>query len=266
MEIPPLFYSQILRSAVYVSDVLVSWTTTNTVCHQLFGHLDADASGGVSAMLFLCTPPTMLDTPSPMKGVVRSLYAPVRQIGERPSPFPSSFPIMVGTEAAIADLTPRYNRPLVFSEHEIQAFSTPFPQDVKSLILLPLQRRGRIAGCFLVSSHTPGYFETRARQQIVHEYGILISFAFLDQDFYDPQQIQLANFPSFAEQREQEARYPFRLGVEELRDRFEEAAGRDSQTLVPNQEQLEILALQELEQRLITWRKHRHSLSMETSS
>lgn len=248
-EIPSLFYSQIFRSYSYVADELVFWTLSNTICHQLYGHLDAVESGGVSAMLFLCTPPSAA-APS----VVRSLYAPIRPIGERPSPLLLRFPICIGNESALSDITPRYNRPLVFNEQELQSLSTPFPPDVKSLALCPIQRRGRFAGCFLVAGQQSEYF-TKERTKTVHEYGVLMALAFRDQDFFGLEQFKLTNFPAFSVQQNLENAMPFRHRVENLRDRLEREP--EKQTASPNQQQLELLALQELEQELIALRQQR---------
>ena len=195
------------------------------------------------SMILLCTPPGSPDAPA-SADVVRSFFIPVRQIGERPSPFRLTFPVFVGTESPLTDISPRYNRPLILNEQELAALSTPFPTEVKSLALLPIQRRGRFAGCFLVSSQESEYF-SKAHCQVVYEYGVLMALAFRDQDFYPMQTIKLAVLPSFAMQHEQEAHYPFRLRVEHLRKRL------GSETASPNQEQLETLALQELEQHLI---------------
>jgi hypothetical protein len=239
-EIPSLLYNQIIRSHAFVAEELVYWTLTNTICHQMFGHLDANESAGISAMLLLCTPPS-LET-----GVVRSFYAPVRQIGERPSPLPIHFPFFVGTESLLTDVTPRYNRPLVLDEWEVAALSTPFPSEIKSLAIIPVQRRSKFAGCFLVSSRENEYF-TKPHRQVVYEYGILMELAFRDQDFYSSSSLKLATLPPLDTQREQEARYPFRRRVERLRKQLGSEPGMAS----PNQEQLETLALQELEQQLI---------------
>lgn len=232
-EIPSIFYSQIYRSYAYVADDLVFWTLTNTVMHQLFGHLDADQEAGISAMILLCTPPTA--------GRVQSLYTPIKQIGERPSPVSIDFPLLVGLESPLADLTPRYQSPAIFNELDIRALtSIPFSREVRSLLVLPIQRRGKIAGCFLVSAQKPAYWNEQ-RALVVHEYGIMLGLAFRDQDFWSRDQLYLGSYPSAVVQQQQESRLPFRRRVLEL--------WRQRKDL--NQEQLEILALQGLEQDLM---------------
>lgn len=245
-EIPSLFYSQVLRSYAFVPDDLVFWTMTQILCHQLFGHIDAAESARVSALLLVCTPPASPDR----SNVVRSFYIPVRQISERPSPLQPSFPIFVGTESPLTDISPTYNRPLIFNEQEIATLSTPFPAEVKSLALLPIQRRGKIAGTLLVSSEENNYF-TQATKLVLYEYVTLLALAFRDSDFYSMQQLKFDIFPSLAQQQEQEAFTPYRRRVEILRRLL-----GSSDALSPSQEQLEILALQELENHLLQWRHY----------
>jgi hypothetical protein len=232
-EIPSIFYSQIYRSFAYVAEDLLFWTLTSTITHQMFGHLDADQAAGVSAMILLCTPPA--------RDCVQSLYAPVKQIGERPSPLPINFPHLVGLESPLADITPRYQRPAIFSEQDIRAFtSLSFPAEVISLLSIPIQRRGKVAGCFLVSSCKQSYWNDQ-RSLVAYEYSLLLGLAFRDQDFYAREQLCFGSFPSAAFQRQEEQRYPFRQRVRNL--------WRERHHL--SNEQLEILALQGLEQNLL---------------
>lgn len=232
-EIPSLFYSQIYRSFAYVDDDLVYWTICNTITHQLFGHLDADQSAGVSAMLLVCTPPRA-------DACVQSFYVPTRQIGERASPLPETYPLLAGLENPLTDYTPNYNRPSIFDERDIHALSSlAFPPEVKSLLSLPVQRRGKVAACLLVSSHKLSYWN-RERALVAFEYGLLLGLAFRDQDFYAKEQICLGQCPPALVQQQQELRFPFRQRVLELRGEHR-----------LNFEQLEILALQGLERDLL---------------
>lgn len=235
-EIPPLFYSQILRSVVYVAEPLITWTVTNTIFHQLFSHLDADGSAQISTLLLLCTPPQQGNDR------VRSLYTPLRQTGERPLLTHLTFPVLLGNESMLTDVRPSYDRPLILTEQDIQTSSLPFP-GVRSVAVLPIQRRGKIAGSVVLSSSIPGYFENTARQHIVHEYcGLLLSFAFHDADFHDPGCCAFANFPHLASQQAEEAKHPFQHTVFQLRSRYRTAT----------REELEMEALRLLEQRLAT--------------
>jgi hypothetical protein len=240
-EIPSVLYSHVLRAVTFVSEPWVFWTVTHTVCQQLYGHLDADASAAVGAMLFLCTPPTSIS------GNIHSLYAPVRQISERFSPLPLLFPLLLGTESLLTDMTP-YHSPRILSQEMLQACSTPFPQEIQQIALVPLQRRGKMAGVFLVTSHKKDFFQS-VRQKVVYEYAILLSFAFREQDFYAKEHLKLAVFPHLPAQQLQEAQLPFRMRVERIREQFQEEEA-------PDQELLELLALQQLEQALIENRRH----------
>jgi hypothetical protein len=232
-EIPSIFYSQIYRSFAFVEESLIFTTLTNTICHWLYGHIDPDQSSEVSALILLCTPPA--------DNCVRSFYAPIRQIGERPSPISSTFPLLVGLESPFADAKPRYERPLIFDASDIRELtSLDFPVEVKCLLAIPIQRRGRLAGWFLVSASKPSYWNEQ-RALVTYEYSLFLGLAFADQDFYKREQFSLGVYPSAAIQQQQQARYPYGKRLMELWKK-----NRSMQT-----EKLEVLAVQELEEDLL---------------
>jgi hypothetical protein len=244
-EIPSFFFMQVIRAYCFVEAPLAFRTIMTTVTQQMFSHLDADSSAQVSVQLLRCTPPdsgTFL---------VRSLYAPALQVSVRPSPLAANCPIFFGMESPLSDLATLLDGrlPYVFDEREIEEF--PFPKTVKSLALLPIQQKARLAGCCLVSSSVPAYFNAE-RCKILYELGITLTFAFDQEDFYAVNQLALANFPEFSSQLAREGQYPFRVRRQKLRDHF------DKMGLHPDQKQLERLAIQQLEGELITSQQEQH--------
>jgi hypothetical protein len=234
-EIPSIFYSQIYRSFAFVEESLVYLTLTNTICHWLYGHIDPDQSSGVSALILLCTPPSA-------DNCVRSFHAPIRQIGERPSPLlMSSHPLLVGLESPFGGIMPRFERPLIFGESDIRAItSLSFSCEVMSLLAVAVQRRGRLAGWLLVSSQKINYWNTQ-RALVAYEYGLFLGLALAERDFYHREQFCIGVYPSAALQHQQEARYPYGKRLMELWKN-----NRSLQT-----EKLEVLALQGLEEDLL---------------
>ncbi|HEY7415406.1 MAG TPA: hypothetical protein VH593_09450 [Ktedonobacteraceae bacterium] len=253
-EIPSQTYRQIVHTWFYVETRRVFPTITDIVARQLFSSLDADGAAQVSAQLLRCTPPAS----GSLK--VRSLYAPVLQIGARPSPLSAHFPIFFGMESPfLAGITALLegHTPRVFNEREIRAFPVSFPETVNSLVILPILRRADFAGCCIVSSSIPAYFN-QARTIMVKELGILLAFALDEKDFYEPQHLAFAHFPDLSSQQAYEERYSFSSRMVDARDRFDEAES------YPDQKQIETLAVQELEANLITLqRTQRHRSAQE---
>lgn len=245
-DIPSPFYAEIVDAYAYVVEDLLFGTVGNIITHQLFGHLDRDESAGVSAMVLLCTPPART-TPG---GIVRSFYVPFRQIGDRNAPLPTRFPLFVGTESLLTDLTHRYHRPFVLDADELLSLSTPFPPEVQSLAICPIQRRGLFAGSLLVSSHVRDYF-SKERCQVIKRYSALVALSFQDRDFYPRRLLQLDNFPTLRSQQDLEAVYPFRLRVEQIRERLNTASLNDHHG---EQEVLELSKLtKQLNEKLVTF-------------
>jgi hypothetical protein len=241
-QIPPLFHIQVFRAYCFVEEQIAFRTVTNLVTQHLFSHLDADGSAQLAVQLLQCTPPSSEEYP------VRSLYAPVFQIGVRPSPLAANWPIFFGMESPLVDLVTvlEGQQPYTFDRQAISEF--PFPDTVRSLVLLPIQYRAKLAGCFLVTSSIPDYFNAE-RQKIVYELGITLALAFDQRDFYAIKRLAFANLPEFSSQVAREGLYPFRDRLRNLRNRLDEA----------NQKQLERLAIQELEEDLISLqRKQRY--------
>jgi transcriptional regulator with XRE-family HTH domain len=66
----------------------------------------------------------------------------------------------------------------------------------KSSAVCPIMREGRFAGCLIVSSTQPGYFLSY-REALIQNYAELMVLAFEPEEFYEPDDIQLAIMPGF---------------------------------------------------------------------
>ncbi|HEY7419264.1 MAG TPA: hypothetical protein VH593_29040, partial [Ktedonobacteraceae bacterium] len=147
-RIPQLFYSQVLDTNNFSGEQAAFQTITDSVTQHLFSLLEEDKSAPLAVQLLLCTPPPdSSEEPS-----VSSFYAPVLQIGHRRSPLAANCPVFFGMESPLANLVLLLSgqQPYVFDEQAISEF--PFPASIRSLALFPIQRRAKLAGCFLVAS------------------------------------------------------------------------------------------------------------------
>jgi hypothetical protein len=121
---------------------------------------------------------------------------------------------------------------------------SPFPNE-SSLAAAPLCRAGRIAGCLLIASADPFYFETAGIEPaLIQAYADLISSGLDYEDFYDPRQIQLRIMPSYEEQQQYLASFQRRVAVV-----LRKAAEREEVMMTKAQAEKE--ARQEIEQLLI---------------
>jgi hypothetical protein len=71
----------------------------------------------------------------------------------------------------------------------------------QSAAVCPIMREGCFAGCLIVSSTQPGYFLSY-REALIQNYAELMILAFEPDEFYEPNDIQLAIMPDFAVQEQ----------------------------------------------------------------
>ena len=246
-QIPHLFHLEVLHVNNFVEEQRVFPTITNLVTQHLFSLLDENKAAQLAIQLLRCTPPPDSSDESP----VRSLYAPVLQIGDRPSPLAANFPVFFGMESPLADLVSLLGsqQPYVFDEEAIQEF--PFPASVRSLVMFPIQSRAKLAGCFLVTSCISDFF-TSERRKIVYGLCVALTLAFGQADFYNVQRLALANLPEFSIQIAHTVQNPLKDRRQTLR------ASLDEHGVHLNNQKLEILAIQELERDLIALQQKLH--------
>src|SRR5205814_198863 len=82
-----------------------------------------------------------------------------------------------------------YQLPASWAEHELSATA------------IPIMYTNHIAGCVLVSSAQPDYFNSSSRRTLIGDYTQLIALAFKPEQFYPPEWIELQVLPSFDVQR-----------------------------------------------------------------
>ncbi len=74
-----------------------------------------------------------------------------------------------------------------------------------SAVALPIMRMGMMAGSLLVASTQANYFPPE-RCELIEDYAELLALAFLPEEFYEPQQIELGVVPTY------EAQQPYLAG------------------------------------------------------
>ena len=75
------------------------------------------------------------------------------------------------------------------------------PEHALSAVAVPILYAGRSAGCLLVASTQPDYFDSPALLDLIQEYATLLTLAFHPEDFYELECIALQIMPSFQVQQ-----------------------------------------------------------------
>lgn len=194
-ELSGEFFRRVLETRCTTAERQLYWTITQQILEHGVRQLDPERVG-ISITVVRCMPPGA-------DGEVHSLR---ENVGIGTPPWGSDFTaraLFLGAESLagyvvssfhyenIDDL--RVNRtfvPAVLMEHEV------------SSIAWPVLMAGRIAGCLLLSSTLPGYFNSEARRLLIADYARLLSLAFSPDQFYPYEKIRLRRMPSEAEQKQ----------------------------------------------------------------
>src|SRR5205823_6246910 len=153
--------------------------------------------------VFLLTRPRRTSDP------VRSLHLPISPVRARLISLPQAFPLFAGINSKTGFVIQSTMSPVVFTQAEMPVITTvPELKEVQATFVFPLQRRGKIGGSFLVCSQRSSA-SLLALEELLSNYGMLLSLALDDGDFYDPNQIMLGAFSSLEEQLKREKDFPF---------------------------------------------------------
>jgi transcriptional regulator with XRE-family HTH domain len=187
-ELSAEFFRRVLETRCTTADRQLYWTITQQILEHGLRQLDPERVG-ISITVVRCMPPGP-------DGEVHSLR---ENVGIGTPPWGSDFTaraLFLGAESLagyvvssfhyenIDDL--RLNRtfvPAVQMEHEV------------SSIAWPILMAGRIAGCLLLSSVLPGYFNSEARRLLIADYARLLALAFAPDQFYPYEKIRLRRIP-----------------------------------------------------------------------
>ena len=95
-------------------------------------------------------------------------------------------------------------RPLFIEKQQqgISRFSVQWVDWEESAMAYPIMRSDRIAGCLLVSSVHPDYFNAAYRQKLIQYYAELLSVIFEPENFYPLADLDLGYMPTY------EVQYP----------------------------------------------------------
>ncbi len=101
-------------------------------------------------------------------------------------------------------------------ENQEQSFlpmCQPGPGQQGSIAAYPIQRSGRVAGCFHAACPQQTHFFSRARQELLKSYAYLLVLAFDEEEFYATRDIALGVMPEPAVQSSSISNFRERVAV-----------------------------------------------------
>src|SRR5436305_9131928 len=236
-DISSTFYSHFIEANVVTPEPLRFMTLCQLIVLGMVGHLDADRQG-IYVVILSCTPPI---PGQPVRTLSQRL-----SLGTPPwSNVLQSQHYFLGAEslASQAILT---LRPHIIQAHrgsEGFALLSVFQNEHSaSGAAVPIQKQGRVAGCFLILSTPPNFFTAHVLT-ILQRYCELAAIAMRDDEWYMPEQCTLHMMPSASLQQTYLAGFCDRVSMQ---------CKRSSDESLANWEQAERVVRQQFEAELIS--------------
>jgi len=191
--IPSEFYARVLHTLAMTPEGLLFTLLSDLILQEALEQLDPQRLG-VAIIVARCMPPSYgQKVRSLREGVGRGTPPWARDLEQHA--------IFLGAESlagyVIGSGHLEVNQDLKDEHNWSPGYRGPWEA---SAAALPIMRMGKIAGSLLVASTQSNYFPP-ARCELIEHYAELIALAFLPEDFYEPQQIQLGVVPTYEAQQ-----------------------------------------------------------------
>jgi hypothetical protein len=231
-HIPSKFYAQVLNGSMIPPQPLRFWTLSQMILQQALRHLDP-VGLGLSIQLIRCMSPGR-------QGKIRSLRM-VYSLGTTPwRSYLSSQTFLLGAESLAGYAVSGRCSAVVHSQAANILYPAPFYEHAESQVAYPIMRAELVAGCLLISSTQPAYFDSM-QISLVQQYADLLTLAFESEEFYAPWVIELHLLPALSLQRQRLLSFRQRL----------EVLIRNQQQERNNIEQLELQVWQQFEEEFL---------------
>jgi hypothetical protein len=186
-KIPSEFYIRVLHTLATIPKVLRFSSLCDLILQQALEQLDPMRLG-LAIIVVRCMSPTR-------EGKIRSLR---ESVGRGTPPWENNLDqqaILLGAESLAGNVV-SLGRPIVNQNLSENQSISPGYHGLweESAAAAPIMREGNVAGCVLVSSTQPSYFQ-QSRQTLIESYADLIAPAFETGDFYDTRQFELGLVP-----------------------------------------------------------------------
>ncbi len=190
-EIPPEFYSRVISTYLTTPEAINPWALRNLILQQVLLHLDPDRLG-MAATVAQCIPPLHGNK-------VRSLRV---IMGRGSPPWESDLEqrsLFLGAETLAGYAVVSLRSFVVQQPYESNLLPEYRTTWETSQVVCPIMRLNMVAGCLLVSSTQPDYFQS-FHQKLIQDYANLLALTFKPEEFYAVQDIELLVMPEPAAQ------------------------------------------------------------------
>jgi hypothetical protein len=195
-ELESAFFRQVLLARATTEAPLLFWIVCRQILQHALRRLDPEPFG-MAITVAVCVPPAA------GKRKIRSLR---ETMGLGTPPWPGDLEhesMLLGAES-LAGYVVSHCRPEAIDDlREPHALLPAYQTEYEiSAAAHPIMYTNRVAGCLLVSSTQPNYFDSPSRMALIADYAQLIALAFLTEQFYPLEWIELQIMPSLAVQRQ----------------------------------------------------------------
>ena len=188
-EIPYKFIMEVFETRASTPDLLRFWSITRLVLQRALSHLDPERVG-MAMTVVRCMPPHQKDKR------IRSLR---ESVGLGTPPWGGDLEekaLLLGAESLAGHVTVSCRLGQIGDLRTNKTFLPAYQSENEvSAVACPIMYACRVAGCLLLSSTQPNYFQSEARLSLIRGYTHLVSMAFEPLEFYDPSLIDLRIMP-----------------------------------------------------------------------
>lgn len=194
-ELAASFYTRILEANATAAANLRFQGISTLILQQSLQLLDPERVG-LDISIVLCIPPARGQK-------VRSLRERVRMTTRLREEAPEERLLYLGAGSLAGHVVATCQFAIIQDVQDQQQgflpICQPEPGQQGSIAAYPIQRGGRVAGCFHAACPQANFF-TRARQELLKSYTYLLVLAFDEEEFYPTQDIALGVMPAPAVQ------------------------------------------------------------------
>jgi hypothetical protein len=188
-EIPYKFLIEVFETRASTPDLLRFWSITRLVLQRALSHLDPERVG-MAITVVRCMPPHIEDKR------IRSLR---ESVGLGTAPWGGDLEekaLLLGAESLAGHVTVSCRLGQIGDLRTNKTFLPAYQSENEvSAVACPIMYACRVAGCLLLSSTQPNYFQSESRLSLIRGYTHLVSLAFEPHEFYDPSWIDLRIMP-----------------------------------------------------------------------
>ncbi len=200
--IPAEFYARVLSNLALTPQPLCCQAMQDLILQQILAHLDPERHGLLASVAVCVSPRT--------DGRVRSLC---ERDGLGTPPWPRDLSerlFFLGSESLVGYAVKLMRTFVINSRDEMTILPVHWSEYERSAAAFPILRKARIAGGLLVAS-ARDFFFTPERLAVIEAYSHLATCIFEEEEFYDPEQVELVMMPRYTQQLPYFAGYPRRV-------------------------------------------------------